>query len=95
MKKLFACIAVAGSLAACQSNDPGTRAVAGGLVGAGAGAVVGGLASGTTGGAVAGAAIGGVGGAVLGAASSPERRYRTARTCRAVDEFGNRVRVPC
>ncbi len=99
MKKLLAAVALAGTLAACNSYDPGSRAAAGGLVGAGAGAVVGGLASGTTGGALAGAAIGGVGGAAVGAATTPGPRYGYGRgygrSCVAVDDFGQRVYVPC
>lgn len=57
-------------LAAC-GNRPGTRAVTGGLLGAGTGAAVGGL---TGAGAGTGALIGGGVGAVGGAATAP-RRY--------------------
>lgn len=92
MKKLMACVLLAGSLAACNTREE--RAVGGGLIGAGSGAVIGGLATGTTGGALAGAAIGGVGGAAIGAATTPERRYR-GRRCTAYDGYGNRVRVAC
>ncbi len=92
MKKLIACVLLAGGLAAC--NTPGERAVGGGLIGAGTGAIIGGVASGTTGGALAGAAIGGVGGAVIGAATTPDRRY-SRRSCRAYDDYGNPVRVAC
>ncbi len=50
-------------LAAC-GHDPGTRAVSGGLIGAGAGAGIAALAGGSAGlGALAGGAIGAVGGA--------------------------------
>ncbi len=55
-------------LAAC-GNDPGTRAVSGGLLGAGAGAGVGAL----LGGPGTGAIIGGAAGAVGGAATTPGR----------------------
>ena len=51
-------------LAAC-GNDPGTRAVTGGLLGAGAGAAVGAATGGNPGtGALIGGGIGAVGGAV-------------------------------
>jgi hypothetical protein len=49
-------------LSAC-GRDPGTRAVTGGLMGAGGGAAIGGLAGGGK-----GAAIGALGGGALGAA---------------------------
>ncbi len=58
------------SLAACGHTD-GTRAVTGGLIGAGGGALVGsatGLGAGT------GAVIGGVGGAGVGALTTPNKR---------------------
>ena len=58
------------ALAAC-GDRPGTRAVTGGLLGAGTGAAVGGL---TGAGAGTGALIGGGVGAVGGAATAP-RRY--------------------
>ena len=87
---LIAMLATTG-LAGCQSSDPGDRAVAGGLIGAGTGALVGGLATGRAGGALAGAAIGGVGGAVIGANSGP--RYRGG--CTGYDEYGNAIRVRC
>lgn len=58
------------SLAAC-GDRPGTRAVTGGLLGAGTGAAVGGL---TGVGAGTGALIGGGVGAVGGATTAP-RRY--------------------
>jgi hypothetical protein len=52
------------ALAGCSNTyDPGTRAVGGGLLGAGAGAAIGGLAGGGK-----GAAIGALGGGALGAA---------------------------
>lgn len=54
-------------IAAC-GHDPGTRALTGGAIGAGAGAVVG---STTAVGVLPGAVIGGVGGAVIGAATTP------------------------
>lgn len=105
MKKVLAIVAIAGSLAACNSRDPGDRALGGALIGAGTGAVVGGLATGRTGGALAGAAIGGAGGAIIGASTAPRTRYverdygygyRTrGGWCRGYDDFGNPVRVPC
>jgi hypothetical protein len=54
------------SLAAC-GRDPGTRALTGGLIGAGGGAAIGELAGGHPG---AGALIGGAAGAVGGAATA-------------------------
>ena len=57
-------------LAGC-GNDPGTRAVSGGLIGAGTGAAIGSL----SGNAGAGALIGGGVGAVGGAATTPRYRY--------------------
>ena len=56
-----------GMLSAC-GQDPGTRAVTGGLIGAGAGAGAGALLGGSPG---TGAVIGGAAGAVGGAATSP------------------------
>ena len=55
------------ALAAC-GQDPGTRAVTGGLIGAGAGAGVGALIGGSP---ATGAIIGGAAGAVGGAATTP------------------------
>ncbi len=67
MSRYIVLIAMLLGVAAC-GHDPGTRALTGGAIGAGAGAVVGG----TTGmGLVPGAIVGGVGGAVLGAATTP------------------------
>lgn len=57
-------------LAAC-GEDPGTRAVTGGLIGAGAGAALGAATGGNAG---TGALIGGGVGAVGGAVTAP-RRY--------------------
>jgi len=57
-------------LAGC-GYDPGTRAVTGGLLGAGAGAAIGSL----SGNAGAGALIGGGVGAVGGAVTAPSNRY--------------------
>lgn len=61
---------VAVSVVAC-GNDPGIRAVTGGLIGAGTGAAVAGATGGNAG---TGALIGGGIGAVGGAATTP-RRY--------------------
>lgn len=55
-------------VAAC-GQDPGTRAVTGGAIGAGTGAVVGSTIGGV--GAVPGAIVGGVGGAALGIVTTP------------------------
>ncbi|ALA19892.1 putative lipid-binding transport protein (Tim44 family) [Chelatococcus caeni] len=84
MKKIILLGALAFGLAACNTNNPGDRAVGGALIGGGAGALVGGLATGTAGGAVVGGAIGAAGGAMIGAATAPQcqtyyyrgRRYR-------------------
>ena len=54
--------------------DPGQRAVAGGLVGAGAGAALGGIAGGGQGAAI-GALAGGALGAAAGAGTTPEMPY--------------------
>ncbi len=89
MKTIIACAALALSLGACQSNDPGDRAVAGGLIGAGTSAVVGGLATGRAGGALAGAAIGGAGGAIIGASTAPRG------WCRDYDDYGRPYRYRC
>ncbi len=62
------------ALTACTNpNDPGQRAVGGGLLGAGAGAALGGLAGGGHGAAV-GALVGGAVGAIGGAVTAPEPR---------------------
>ncbi len=63
-------VAMLVGLAAC-GDRPGTRAVTGGLLGAGTGAAIGGI---TGAGAGTGALIGGGIGAVGGAATAP-RRY--------------------
>jgi hypothetical protein len=70
MSKVVVAIAALLALAAC-GNDPGTRALTGGAIGAGSGAVIGSV---TPLGPVGGAVIGGVGGAVVGAATTP-REY--------------------
>jgi hypothetical protein len=68
MKKILALAVVGLTLGAC--NDPGGRAVGGGLLGAGAGALLGGAVAGSRG-VAAGAAIGAISGAVIGAATTP------------------------
>ena len=70
MRKMIVLVATVGALAACGHTD-GTRAVTGGLLGAGGGALIGsatGLGAGT------GAVIGGVGGAGVGALTTPNKR---------------------
>jgi outer membrane lipoprotein SlyB len=70
-----------GSVAACTNpNDPGQRAVGGGLLGAGAGAALGAAVGGGHGAAV-GALVGGAAGAATGYATTPQRddRYRDDR----------------
>ena len=68
--RFIAVIGLTALLAAC-GQDPGTRAVTGGLGGAGAGALVGAATGGNAG---TGALIGGGIGAVGGAVTAP-RRY--------------------
>ncbi len=73
MRSIIGGVLVAGlalTLAAC-GETPGTRAVTGGLLGAGTGAAVGGIAGGHAG---TGALVGGGLGAIGGAATTP-RRY--------------------
>ena len=67
MSKLALTLALMLGLAAC-GHDPGTRALTGGALGAGAGAVVG---SATGVGVVPGAIVGGVGGAAVGIVTTP------------------------
>jgi hypothetical protein len=67
MHKVVLAVAAMLALAAC-GRDPGTRALTGGAIGAGAGAVVG---SATGIGPIGGAVVGGVGGAAIGAATTP------------------------
>lgn len=70
MRKFLLLGALAASIAGCGHTD-GTRALSGGLIGAGGGAVLGsvtGLGAGT------GALIGGVGGAGIGALTTPSKR---------------------
>jgi hypothetical protein len=67
MTRLLLCFALVLGVAGC-GQDPGTRALTGGAIGAGTGAVIGS----TTGvGMVPGVIVGGVGGAVIGAATTP------------------------
>jgi hypothetical protein len=89
MKKailLAAAIAMTTPLAACNSRDPGDRAVGGAAVGALAGGLIGGAATGRAGGALAGAAIGAAGGAIVGASTAPRRCVRSG-----YDYYGNPV----
>jgi hypothetical protein len=67
MYKVVLTFAAMLALAAC-GNDPGTRALTGGAIGAGSGAVIGSV---TPIGPIGGAVVGGVGGAVVGAATTP------------------------
>jgi hypothetical protein len=66
-----AAMALCLGVAACTNPyDPGQRAIAGGLIGAGSGAAIGAIAAGGSG-AAAGAAVGGALGAVAGAFTTP------------------------
>ena len=67
MHKLVVAVVALLALSAC-GRDPGTRALTGGAIGAGAGAVVG---SATGIGPLGGAVVGGLGGAAVGAATTP------------------------
>jgi hypothetical protein len=92
MKKailLAAAIAMTTPLAACNSRDPGDRAVGGAAVGALAGGLIGAAATGRAGGALAGAAIGGASGAIIGASTTPPPRRRCVRS--GYDYYGNPV----
>ncbi len=89
MKKailLAAAFAMALPLAACNSNNPGDRALGGAALGAGAGALIGAAATGRASGALAGAAIGAAGGAIVGASTTPRRCIRSG-----YDYYGNPV----
>ena len=77
------------SLTACDSTNPGDRALGGAALGGLAGAAIGGAATGRAGGALAGAAIGAAGGAVVGAATTPE--YRRAHRCYYSRYYGDYV----
>jgi hypothetical protein len=66
--------AAIGAVALCGcGHDPGTRALSGGAIGAGAGAVGASILGGS---AATGAAIGAIGGAVAGAATTPDHSER-------------------
>jgi hypothetical protein len=67
MHKVVVAVVALLALSAC-GRDPGTRALTGGAIGAGAGAVVG---SATGVGPLGGAVVGGLGGAAVGAATTP------------------------
>jgi outer membrane lipoprotein SlyB len=69
-----------GAVACTNPNDPGQRAVGGGLIGAGAGAALGAAVGGGHGAAL-GALVGGAAGAATGYATTPQRddRYRDDR----------------
>ncbi len=89
MKKIIllaGAIAMALPLAACNSRDPGDRALGGAALGAGAGALIGAAATGRASGALAGAAIGAAGGAIVGASTAPRRCIRSG-----YDYYGNPV----
>jgi len=77
MRKFFlVCAFVCAGGTAAYAGD---GAVAGGLLGAGAGAIIGGAASNSVGGAVAGGIIGGAAGAIIGNAADQDRARRERR----------------
>lgn len=93
---------VAMSVAGCASDNPGDRAVGGGVLGGVAGAAIGAGVSKNKGrGALIGGAIGAAGGAAVGAATTPSREPEPGydgygggqRQCAQVgyDSYGNRV----
>ena len=87
MRKVFAVVGVALTLAACSGtgSTQGDRALTGAAVGGAAGAIIGGVATGRAGGAVAGGIIGATGGAIVGAATAPpEECYYSRRYGRTV-----------
>ena len=71
---LAAALAVAASLAGCQTPEQ-QNAANGAVLGGLAGALIGGAATGHAGGALAGGAIGAATGATIGAASTPPPGY--------------------
>jgi hypothetical protein len=77
MKKLMVlCVAALGAvpLAACNTTDPGDRAVGGAVLGGAAGALIGGAATGRPGGALVGGLVGATTGAVVGASTAAPPR---------------------
>ncbi|CAM5769402.1 hypothetical protein LMIY3S_02825 [Labrys miyagiensis] len=87
-------------LAACQTDDPGDRAVGGAVIGGVGGAAVGAAVSNRHPGrgALIGGAIGAAGGAAVGAATTPSQEpaydgYDGGRQCARVgyDSYGNRI----
>lgn len=67
----FVSIAIMTLAVAACGEDPGTRAITGGAIGAAGGAAVGAAA----GNPAAGAIVGGLGGAAVGAATTPRPYY--------------------
>lgn len=84
MKKVLIVSALALAVAGCSQYSSRDRALAGGLIGGGAGAAIGAAATGTGGGALAGGLIGAATGAIVGAATTPERCYWSRRYQRTV-----------
>lgn len=102
MNKIWTMIAAGGvalSLAACESDNPGDRAVGGAVIGGVGGAAVGAAVSNRHPGrgALIGGAIGAAGGAAVGAATTPTREPdedgAVGGQCvrRGYDTYGNRI----
>lgn len=82
MNKLLS-LSIAGilaiSLSACDSGDPGDRALGGAALGGLTGAAIGNAIGGDTGSTLAGGAIGAAGGALIGANTAPRYYYPPPR----------------
>jgi hypothetical protein len=78
MRKVFIVVAMAFTLAGCQTARE-DRILGGALIGGGTGALIGGVAGRTVGGAVAGGLIGAAAGAIIADATRPGRCYYYTR----------------
>ncbi|MFN3655888.1 MAG: hypothetical protein ACK4UO_01385 [Pseudolabrys sp.] len=79
MKKVFVVIALALTLAGCETARQ-DRALGGALIGGGTGALIGGLAGRSAGAAVAGGVIGAAAGAIIADATRPGYCYYYTRS---------------
>ncbi|WP_075220312.1 bacteriocin [Acuticoccus yangtzensis] len=84
MKKIFAIALVALSVAGCNSNNKGDRALVGGALGAATGATIAAVAGGGAGAVVASSVVGGAAGAIIGSETAP----------RCVNQYNERVPCP-